>query len=254
MNNDLMFTEKAQWGFLMCSRCKQKQPTDEFWVRSDSPRGYSSRCKRCESIIGKERRDKNLSNKRKTALKHITNQNKPCTKCHIVYPLTSEYFEPYKRMRTGYSSWCRNCKREAAKEYKRNQRNCTDGKRAIAESMKKHKKTAKFSLTKKRHSDISNHRRRQREMNLAWNWGINEWESCKESWGNSCANCGKEEKLTQDHFIPLCDPNCPGTVPHNIVPACSFCNCSKSGRDPYEWASDEALLKIEVYFKLLATE
>ncbi len=53
---------------------------------------------------------------------------------------------------------------------------------------------------------------------------------------NSCAYCDcKLEKYHLDHFIPLTDPKCPGTIPSNIVPACPSCNSSKSNKPPLEW-------------------
>lgn len=48
-----------------------------------------------------------------------------------------------------------------------------------------------------------------------------------------CAYCGKKEKLSDDHFIPLSKggPNCLS----NIVSACSTCNPSKGDKIAKEW-------------------
>lgn len=84
------------------------------------------------------------------------------------------------------------------------------------------------------------HKRRQRYRDMQWDWTPALWELAKAEWDNSCAYCGtKTEKLTQDHFIPISDPACPGTVPHNMVPACNSCNGRKSNKLPDEWVSDK---------------
>lgn len=34
-----------------------------------------------------------------------------CTKCNKTYPMTLEYFPPSKQNKSGFTSWCRECKR-----------------------------------------------------------------------------------------------------------------------------------------------
>ena len=44
--------------------------------------------------------------------------------------------------------------------------------------------------------------------------------------------------MAMDHWIPIVSPDCPGTVPWNIVPLCGGaggCNNSKSDRNAAEW-------------------
>ena len=66
-----------------------------------------------------------------------------------------------------------------------------------------------------------------------------EWQRCLAYFEHYCVYCGRHEKecgtLQQDHFIPLSHPECPGTVAHNIVPACSSCNSIKSDRTYEDW-------------------
>src|SRR5690606_5665668 len=91
---------------------------------------------------------------------------------------------------------------------------------------------------------IRNHKRRSK----VFQWTKTDWEKCKLYFSNKCVYCGSKEFLTQDHFIPLSDDACTGTVPTNIVPSCVRCNSSKNNKNPYEWASNESLERIAEYF------
>ena len=77
-----------------------------------------------------------------------------------------------------------------------------------------------------------------------------------------CAACGRQlnglfHRDRLDHWIPLASPDCPGTVPHNMVPLCSDCNLSKHARDPVEWLTErfgkrkgrEILKRIEAFLE-----
>lgn len=53
------------------------------------------------------------------------------------------------------------------------------------------------------------------------------------TFGNCCAYCGKDGRLTLDHFVPISKggPDALG----NIIPACSACNGSKYNSDAEQW-------------------
>ena len=68
---------------------------------------------------------------------------------------------------------------------------------------------------------------------------------------NKCAYCGSTGVLAQDHFIPISNPDCPGTIPGNIVPACTKCNSSKCGNHPDRWCTPAAVESIKRYFASL---
>jgi len=57
-----------------------------------------------------------------------------------------------------------------------------------------------------------------------------------------CAYCGSSECLEWDHIIPqikCCLDNF-----DNQILACKSCNCSKNGRDPFEWYGKERMYEI----------
>ena len=81
-------------------------------------------------------------------------------------------------------------------------------------------------------------KRLARKRNLPDTLTIEEWEYAISYWNDCCAYCYKEvESLTLDHYIPLSHSDCPGTVAHNIIPACQSCNSSKSDGDVIYWLS-----------------
>lgn len=84
--------------------------------------------------------------------------------------------------------------------------------------------------------------RRARENALPATLTHQDWKRALEYFEYRCAVCGRPNglwhKLAQDHWIPVSDVNCPGTVPANIIPLChgdGGCNNSKSNTDPLEW-------------------
>lgn len=67
---------------------------------------------------------------------------------------------------------------------------------------------------------------------------------------NCCAYCGKNDKLTIDHFIPISKqgPDCLG----NIVPACGECNSSKRDREVEVWYPQQLFYSKRRWQRILA--
>jgi 5-methylcytosine-specific restriction endonuclease McrA len=103
---------------------------------------------------------------------------------------------------------------------------------------------------------ITDTRRRSRKRGLPLTFTIEAWERCLDYWGFQCAVCDERNDLHADHWIPLNNPNSPGTVAENMVCLCSHCNHTKSARSAAEWLADklgseaaaQKLQEIERYF------
>jgi hypothetical protein len=88
---------------------------------------------------------------------------------------------------------------------------------------------------------IQNARRRARRRGLPDLLTPQEWQHAVAFWGECCAVCETSvsdsgKTLAQDHWIPLTDTTCPGTVAWNTVPLCNGrggCNTLKRNHDPY---------------------
>lgn len=106
---------------------------------------------------------------------------------------------------------------------------------------------------------------RKRSLPIAFS--SSDWDAALDYWGHQCAVCGRPRglwhTLAQDHWIPLSDPRCPGTVPTNILPLChgeGGCNNSKGNKDPVRWLEErlgrrraaQKLAEIQAYFAWVA--
>lgn len=110
---------------------------------------------------------------------------------------------------------------------------------------------------------VASQKHRTREMSLLNRFTRRDWEVCLDYFGGCCAVCGRPpglwHVLAADHWIPLSNSNCPGTVSSNIVPLChgvDGCNNSKSDQDAKRWLERrygkrkgrQILKRIEDYF------
>lgn len=82
---------------------------------------------------------------------------------------------------------------------------------------------------------VAQHRWKARRRGLEDTLTAEEWKVALDYFGGRCAYCGQVGELSQDHYVPLSDPDCPGTVVRNILPACIGCNSSKKNLQPSQW-------------------
>lgn len=112
-------------------------------------------------------------------------------------------------------------------------------------------------------------RRTARLKSLPATFAFSDWQCCLDYFDNRCAVCGRPRgfwhTIAMDHWIPLSNPICPGTIPTNIIPLChalkdgTGCNNSKNNRDPVEWLTEKfgkrkankILKRIQAYFDSL---
>jgi hypothetical protein len=187
---------------------------------------------------------------------------KRCKKCSAEFPATAEFFYAHSSGKYGLDSYCRPCRitqvvqsqrkhpearRKAKSAWKRAHRD-QDRETQRRYRQRYPEKSAIKSLRwgranpqKKKNISI---RYRARKRDLPDNFTSTDWEYALTYFHGCCAVCGRPpglwHTLAADHWIPLSSPNCPGTIPTNIVPLChgiNGCNNSKQDRDPVEWLS-----------------
>lgn len=106
-------------------------------------------------------------------------------------------------------------------------------------------------------------RYRARRKALPNTYTADDWAQALDYWDNTCAVCGRPpglwHTLSQDHWLPLSHPDCPGTVAMNMLPLCygaDGCNNSKGKKEPHKWLIErlgkrkakKKLAEIEAYF------
>lgn len=89
------------------------------------------------------------------------------------------------------------------------------------------------------------HNRRARLRGLPHTFTRDEWSRCRDYFNGCCAVCGRQGKdlfkthtIAADHWIPLANPDCPGTVATNMLPLChgeDGCNNTKWAKHPNDW-------------------
>lgn len=99
---------------------------------------------------------------------------------------------------------------------------------------------------------VKNNKRGDRIAALPHDFTEQDWRYALDYFGGNCAYCGVNPATIKEHYLPVAGPDCPGTVPSNIVPACWACNSSKRDVHPREWLkrcrAEYRIAVIEAYF------
>lgn len=204
---------------------------------------------------------------------------KTCSKCGREHPATTAHFYRNGRGAFGLQSVCKSCANDRNKQwhkdnpeqsralYQRKQarkmeRDPIGTKSSAAVRSKRHyeanrdtkREQSRESMAKWRalHRDIHRLREHQRRQNLRdkpFDFTVDDWNETQAWFEHKCVYCGRAADmwtvLAPDHVIPIVSPDCPGTIPSNIVPACHArkgspaglvgCNQSKGARDLNSW-------------------
>jgi len=213
---------------------------------------------------------------------------KQCSKCKQFRPATTEYFEPLK---TTLRKDCRECRKEYKRQMefvRRQNEYVKEADRARSPSRrasraiynKKYVQTDAYRECDRKRSNtqarkdterVAFNNRKARRYGLPDTFTTEEWRQCLKYWDYRCAVCGRTAgfwtAIAADHWIPLTNSNCPGTVATNMIPLCHglpgvpvgepCCNGNKFNKNPSEWLIDrlgkrkgkEKLIEILSYFE-----
>lgn len=186
---------------------------------------------------------------------------KPCSRCGKEKPATLEFFRKRSDSKDGLRGYCRDCHDLYAKEWdkrhpervRQNARTKTARYRSRnREMVRERTREWKQNNPEKIRAYRNRHRRRfvvykenreARRRNLPNTLTSEEWENALSFFDYQCAVCerplnGLFHTAAADHWIPLSDPDCPGTTVLNIIPLChgqDGCNNSKSNKHPDQW-------------------
>jgi len=242
-----------------CCRCHERLPgtREFFYADKRATDGLYGHCKKCHNEYGRsryegERREKTLENqrryrkefpeRRKATLERYYQNNK-----ESILERQRVYENSEKGIATK-SNWLENNRdkrRKIANRYVEKNRD-----RLNQETREKRKnnpgafsETSKRSRVKRRVArNIEWQRREAIKANLPSDFTTDDWNFALNYFNGRCAACGRPpaffHRLDMDHWIPLSNPDCPGTVPTNIIPLCGGvggCNQQKHASDPHEW-------------------
>lgn len=202
-----------------CSKCGELKPATAEYFAPREGGIFRAQCRQCMSSIKKAYAD---ANKDRIAATGKT------------------YREANKEKRSAtYKAW-----REANPEHRAAYREANKEHAAevnkvwrAANQERLHANYRRWETSNPDESRAKHNRRRARKLSLPNNFTAADWQSALEHFNHSCAVCGQGLLFfsNQDHWIPLKSSDCPGTVPHNMVPLCNVCNSSKKDSMPAEW-------------------
>lgn len=250
-----------------CSLCGNALPsTTEYFHKSKLFRdGLIKRCKQCISTLEKPH--------------HLPkNQGvKACSACGINKPATTANFYACSGNSDGLLSRCIECESKRAAQWRGEHKDYLSMKahQNYQENRERYKQSNKRWLAEhpERAKEIAKARTSRylaRKKNLPSTFSAEDLRTAITHFNGCCAVCGNQlnnllgdTKAHMDHWIPLSNPNCPGTVPTNMIPLCggvNGCNQSKQDAEPEEWLKKKfgkrkaklILNRIEEYFRSIA--
>lgn len=241
-------------GYRRCTKCKEDKPeTPEFFKPQKlGHKGLMAACRECTKAYHRQR-----------------NAEKP-----EVRQAARKRYDPQKKKRDAVNDRLRNKQRikaqqtrwyEANREYslKKGRENY------IADRENRLAKAAEWQRNNPDKVRVRSTRREARKRALPDTFTQADWNRAIEYWHGCCAYCGRQlddlfGNLTAaaDHYIPLASPDCTGTIPTNIVPACDGlggCNTEKRHTPPEEWVerkfgtkkAKKIIAAIQAYFDYL---
>jgi len=230
-----------------CSKCgvEKEATTEHFTKQTDGKDGLRPNCKSCQALYRKENKDRICEYRKKY---YEGNKDHLLEYRKKYYEENREHYLEYrKKYYEGNREYCLEQKKkryeenrehylEQSKQYKReNKERIAERKKQYEQDNKEyiaecHKQYCKGNPEKR---IIWEQCRRARKRELDSTLTFEQWENIKQDFNHKCAYCGKEDKLAQEHFLPLSKG---GEYTHNnIVPACKSCNSSKGNKFFHEW-------------------
>lgn len=182
--------------------------------------------------------------------------------------LMLDHFGKNKAEKDGINRYCWECHRANNRKYvgKWRETHRDEHRAASKRHMKaypdaQYRRNRKWVETHRDHARLlsrkGSQRRRARKQLLAATLTQAEWQHALDYFGHTCAVCGHNSKLAQDHWIPVVSGG--GYVRDNIIPLCRSCNSSKHDTDPLVWLADRfapadaaaILARVQAYFASL---
>lgn len=236
-------------GFKRCTKCDTVKPLGEFSRGSNFKSGYRSVCKDCERQYrreNRERRSEYIKQYCQENRKKITEYQKQYHQKNPEYQ--KQYYQKKRKQITNHIRQYRQVNRETiwanTTEYQRLHRQENRERYRVYEA-----------------------NRRARKRALPDTLTPSDWQTALDYFNHTCAVCGRQRglwhTLAADHWIPLVSPDCPGTIPTNIVPLChgvGGCNNSKNDKHPETWLKEQfgdkqakkILQRIGAYFESIS--
>jgi hypothetical protein len=217
-----------------CSKCGELKPLDQFTKDRTNADGRRTQCKECKHKDENERYQQNAERKREYRQQNaerIRERQREYTAAH-----RESIRENNNRWRQEHPDQNREHRRRYLEKHREEINEKARLRRPINQA-KQSERNRQWKIANPDRVRVNHNRRRARKRDLADTFTASDWSIALRHFGNACAACGQGLMFYshQDHWIPITSEDCPGTVPHNMVPLCSTCNISKHDTMPAEW-------------------
>ena len=220
-----------------CSRCKAIKPIEFFRRDTHAPGGYKAICTDCDKIVKAERRRQNNPDLREyvpTAQRTEYKQQQAISHWMSIRPVILFYWMLVEMCGDEIVEMIRLKQQEKERER-------YAGKRIdiLARLREKYKTDTKFMFYHRQKRQKEKAIRKGLAATLSWE----QWQEAMFYFNDSCAYCGSEQDIEQDHVVPASSGG--AYVQGNIVPACHKCNDSKRSRELVSWFEEQPFFSKE---------
>jgi len=270
-----------------CTKCGEAYPlTSEHWHRDKNKSdGFHSYCKMCACERRRQYSKVNADKVRESRRKYYeSNADKVRERNHRYYEANADKLreskrqyresnadKERKRQRKYYEANADKILERQRQYYEANAEKVLEYQRQYRETNpdKLRERQRRYYKTNPDKAKVKTHRRHARKRDLPDTMTAQDWRYALDYFNGCCAVCGRqlndlfgEHTAAMDHWIPLASPDCPGTIPSNVVPLChgvSSCNLSKGAKDAQAWLVEtygtrkgkQIMARIEAYFASL---
>jgi hypothetical protein len=226
-----------------CTKCGELKPREAFFANKKASDGKRAHCKACDAARQLKWRADNPNYFREWGEK---NRERVRAKKRVWDDANRDKTREYSRRdkaknrekRLEETQIWRSNNREHTRAYSRQYRiDHADEVRAY---------NAEYRRTRRAQRYINEQRRLAYERAVPFEWTKKQWMDTLAYFGGCCAACGRPRGLwhtiAADHWIPVSSPNCPGTVPHNMIPLChgvGGCNNIKNDKPAGMWLAEQ---------------
>lgn len=254
MSTPIIPTSDSTDNLNQCAKCRELKPREAFNRSSTRSSGLQAWCRDCYKQYSIQKKDVLREKRRQYRLANVDRLRERDRAYNAVHRETilarhREYYaENVDRFHDYYVA-------NAPKKREYNRRYYADNKHRLASHrrdlnrkyrvLKREYLSEQNRIYRTTNADLiraRNHRRYARLRGLEDTLTAQDWRAALQYFDGHCAVCGRPpglwHTLSADHWVPLTSPDCPGTVPWNIVPLChgvDGCNNSKGNRNAREW-------------------
>lgn len=217
-----------------CSKCKVTKPASEFYNDRGRHDGLAHKCKVCSKAHAVAYQARNRTAiVHKMRLRYWGMRDQICLIRRQERAANPDKFREYEKQQ-----YWSNPERERATRKANYYRN-RDVRLATNHTPEAKAKAREYRTLHRLKYAASAHRRLARKRRLPDRFTETDMRFALHYWKHGCAVChtkfGLIAKVWWDHWIPLANPACTGTIPSNMVPLCEECNNTKKARDAAEW-------------------